>query len=106
MRYRVVRLMVLFDLPVDSREQRREYRRFRKALIREGFFMMQYSNYVRVCPSKNAANFLVKRISEIAPREGLIQSLIITEAQYQAMNFISGTASTDIRNSAERTIIL
>lgn len=48
MRYRVMRLMVMFDLPVETSEQRREYRRFRKSLINEGFCMIQYSVYVRV----------------------------------------------------------
>lgn len=106
MRYRIVRLMIMFDLPVDTREQRRDYRVFHKMLIREGFFMMQYSTYVRVCPSKTAANFLEKRIAEMAPDQGVVQSLIVTEAQYQSMNFITGKVSQDLRNSAERTIIL
>lgn len=101
-----MRLMIMFDLPVETRQNRRDYRKFRKSLINEGFLMMQYSTYVRVCPSRVSAKFIEKRIANMAPVDGLIQSLIITEAQYQAMNFISGSPSEDIRNSAERTIIL
>lgn len=52
MRYRVMRLMIMFDLPVLTSENRRNYRKFRKALINEGFLMMQYSIYVRVCSNK------------------------------------------------------
>lgn len=57
MRYRVMRLMIMFDLPVLTSENRRNYRKFRKALINEGFLMMQYSIYVRVCSTKNQQNF-------------------------------------------------
>lgn len=44
-----MRLIVMFDVPMDTSDQRRAYRHFHKALIREGFLMMQYSTYVRVC---------------------------------------------------------
>lgn len=101
-----MRLMIMFDLPVDTSEHRRMYRHFRKRLINEGFMMMQYSLYVRVCPTRTAAKFVEKRIADTAPEIGVIQSLIITEAQYQQMHFISGTKLEDIRNSAERTIML
>lgn len=62
MRYRIMRLMVMFDLPVETSEQRREYRKFRKKLINEGFMMMQYSIYVRVCVSRQSAKFMENRI--------------------------------------------
>jgi len=101
-----MRLMVMFDLPVDTSEQRRNYRRFRKALIREGFLMMQYSNYVRVCPNKKSAEFIERRIKPLAPPGGKVQTLMVTEKQYQSMHYIVGEASTDISNSAERTIII
>lgn len=101
-----MRLMIMFDLPMSSSEERRNYRRFRKNLINEGFLMMQYSVYVRVCPTRKAASALEQRISGITPKDGLVQSIIVTEAQYQAMHFISGEMKEDIRNSAERLIIL
>lgn len=98
--------MIMFDLPVDTSQQRREYRHFRKMLINEGFVMMQFSIYVRVCPSRKSAAFLEQRLAKLSPPEGQIQSLIVTEAQYQSMTFISGAPVIDIRNSAERTIVL
>lgn len=101
-----MRLMVMFDLPVETSAERRAYRKFRKGLIKEGFFMMQYSIYVRVCPNRKSARFLENRVSQLAPELGLIQTMMVTEAQYQAMNFILGSSSDDIRNSAERTIVI
>ncbi|MCX2455098.1 CRISPR-associated endonuclease Cas2 [Lacticaseibacillus nasuensis] len=101
-----MRLMIMFDLPVETSDNRRAYRKFRKALINEGFLMMQYSVYVRVCPNKKSAEFVERRIRVFAPKLGTIQSMMVTEAQYQAMNFLIGSPSTDLRNSAERTIVI
>lgn len=101
-----MRLMIMFDLPVDTTIERRAYRQFRKSLEREGFLMVQYSVYVRVCPSRQSATFLENRVKQYLPEEGLIQSLMITEKQYQDMHFLIGSSSTDLRNSAERMIII
>ena len=57
-----MRLMIMFDLPVETSEERKEYRKFRKNLINEGFIMIQYSVYVRVCVNKKSAEFTEKRI--------------------------------------------
>lgn len=58
-----MRLLIMFDLPVETSKERREYRQFRKRLINEGFLMIQYSVYVRVCVNKKSAQFIEKRIS-------------------------------------------
>ena len=55
-KYNIMRMFCMFDLPVETEEQRRNYRIFRKELIQEGFVMIQYSIYVRVCPSREFAN--------------------------------------------------
>lgn len=101
-----MRLMIMFDLPMVSSEDRRNYRHFRKALIFEGFFMMQFSVYVRVCTNSKNAKAVEQRIAAITPKEGLVQSVMLTEKQYQAMHFISGEPNRDIINSAERTIMI
>lgn len=101
-----MRLMIMFDLPMTSSENRRNYRKFRKALISEGFLMMQFSVYVRVCPDSKNAKAIERRVGAIAPEDGLVQAVMLTEKQYQAMHFISGKPSHDILNSAERTIMI
>ena len=68
-----MRMLCMFDLPVETDEERRSYRIFRKNLIQEGFVMMQYSVYVRVCPSREYANRLEKRIKKFIPREGNVK---------------------------------
>ncbi|QEU47552.1 CRISPR-associated endonuclease Cas2 [Schleiferilactobacillus harbinensis] len=101
-----MRLIVMFDLPTITSADRRAYRHFKKALDRECFLMLQESVYMRVCPNNKSADFLIARLKNISPEDGLIQAMMVTEKQYQAMIFISGTASHDLRNSAARTVIL
>ena len=101
-----MRLMIMFDLPVETSEERKEYRKFRKNLINEGFIMIQYSVYVRVCVNKKLAEFAEKRIESFLPSKGVVQSLILTENQYNDMHFLLGRKIKEVRNSAERTIIL
>ena len=106
MRYRIMRLMVMFDLPVETSQQRRAYRVFRKKLIQEGFLMIQYSVYVRVCVNRKAAQFMEKRISNFLPENGLVQTLMLTEKQYNDMHFLLGEEKDEVRNSSARTVIL
>ncbi|TWW10885.1 CRISPR-associated endoribonuclease Cas2 [Dellaglioa algida] len=106
MRYRIMRLLVMFDLPTKTSSERRAYRHFRKSLLNEGFLMIQYSVYVRVCVSKQSAQFIENRIASYVPDEGLIQTLMVTEQQYNKMHFLAGELKKDVRNSSERTLIL
>lgn len=59
----MMRLMIMFDLPMDTAIERKEYQQFRKKLINEGFLMIQYSVYERVCVSRKTATFLENRIT-------------------------------------------
>lgn len=101
-----MRLLVMFDLPIDTKEERRAYRVFRKKLINEGFLMIQYSVYVRVCVNRQSARFIENRICTFLPEHGLIQTLMLTEKQYNDMHFLLGEKKQDVRNMSERTIIL
>lgn len=101
-----MRLMVMFDLPVETSQQRRAYRMFRTKLIQEGFIMIQYSVYVRVCVNRKSAQFMERRISQFLPESGLVQTLMLTEKQYNDMHFLLGKEKEDVRNSSARTVIL
>lgn len=96
----------MFDLPTDTAAERKEYRQFRKELINEGFLMVQYSVYVRVCVTRKAAKFLENRVKKFLPSGGVVQSLMVTEKQYNDMHFLVGNPVEDVRNSADRTVIL
>lgn len=101
-----MRLMIMFDLPMETASERREYNQFRRKLINEGFLMIQYSVYVRVCVTRQTATFLENRVRKFLPRGGTVQSLMITEKQYSDMHFLTGKPIKDVRNTSDRTVIL
>ncbi|WP_416353195.1 CRISPR-associated endonuclease Cas2 [Agrilactobacillus fermenti] len=100
-----MRLMIMFDLPVETADERRNYRKFRKALINEGFLMIQYSVYVKVCVNRKSAKFAEARIKTYLPRNGLVQSLMLTEKQYNDMHFLIGWAMWLMLNLTSRNML-
>ena len=100
-------MLCMFDLPVETEEQRRAYRIFRKNLIQEGFMMIQYSIYVRICPSREYANRLENRIKKGIPQEGNVRLLCVTEKQYADMKLLVGSRQTaETAIGTERLIII
>ena len=91
-RKRYMRLMVFFDLPVETSKQRREYRLFRKKLLKEGYLMIQKSVYSKLVINENAARIALGRLKKIRPPEGQVQVLRVTEKQYVNMACIVGEA--------------
>ena len=106
-KYKIMRMLCMFDLPVETDEQRRAYRIFRKNLIQEGFMMIQYSIYVRICPSREYANRLENRIKKGIPQEGNVRLLCVTEKQYADMKLLVGSRQTaETAIGTERLIII
>ena len=81
--YRIVWLIVLFDLPVTTKPQRSAANRFRHDLLDEGFEMSQYSVYLRHCACKEQADALASRIELAMPKEGKVHMIQITDRQYE-----------------------
>ena len=107
MKYKIMRMLCMFDLPVGTDAEKRAYRTFRKNLIKEGFVMVQYSVYVRVCPSREYANRLEARIKKFIPQEGNIRLLCVTEKQYADMKLLVGSRSTaETAIGTERMIVI
>lgn len=75
-------LFVFFDLPTNTKTERRHAAQFRKLLVKDGFSMMQYSVYVRHCASKESMDVHVKRVRSFVPKAGLISILSVTDKQY------------------------
>ena len=85
-----MRVIVFFDLPVLTESNRREYRTFRKFLIKSGFMMVQESVYCKLAQNSSVADIMVDNIKKNKPPEGLVQVLRVTEKQYNKMDFIVG----------------
>ena len=92
-------LFAMFDLPVDNREARREYTRFRKALLAHGFSMLQFSVYARFCPSEEAASAYRRRVRRALPPKGQVRVLAITDHQFGKMEVYLGKT----RGQTEKT---
>lgn len=101
-----MRVIVFFDLPTKTLEDKRNYRQFRKSLIKGGFMMMQESVYSKLALNTTQVNQIVNEIKKIKPKKGLVQVLPVTEKQYARMEFISGKSNTNVVTSDERLLIL
>lgn len=106
MGYRYMRIMVLFDLPVFTEKQRKEYREFRKYLLKTGFFMLQESVYCKLVQNSGIADIVQENIRKNKPGEGLVQVLRITEKQYSKMEYIVGENTSNVLDSDEKLVIL
>jgi CRISPR-associated protein Cas2 len=83
-------LLAMFDLPVDTRDARREYALFRKSLINDGFRMLQFSVYARHCASEENAQVHIARVAHSVPKEGEVRLLKITDKQFERMRIFWG----------------
>ena len=106
MSYRYMRIVVFFDLPVLTESNRRDYRTFRKYLIKSGFMMVQESVYCKLAQNGSVADAVVENIKKNKPHEGLVQVLRVTEKQYNKLDFIVGERTGDVLTSDERLVIL
>lgn len=106
MSYRFMRVIVMFDLPVVTASERKEYTKFRKYLIKSGYLMLQESIYCKLAQNTTAADALIQNIKKNKPPQGLVQVLKITEKQYAKMEYIIGTSKTEVYDGDERLVIL
>jgi CRISPR-associated protein Cas2 len=80
--YRIMWLFVFFDLPTETKKDRRNASQFRKNLLQDGFSMMQFSVYIRHCASSESADVHEKRINKLVPPFGKVSVLRITDKQF------------------------
>lgn len=80
--YRIMWLFVFFDLPTETKKDRRNASGFRNNLLKDGFSMMQYSVYVRHCASSESADVHEKRVHGLLPPLGKVSVLRITDKQF------------------------
>lgn len=101
-----MRIMVFFDLPVETKADRREYSKFRKYLLEDGFVMMQKSVYSKIVLNGYASNLVAEKIRKHKPAEGKVQILVITEKQYQSIEYVLGEPQKEVVDCQTRLVIL
>lgn len=88
--YRLMWVMVIFDLPVGTKKQRHAATKFRNFLLDQGFEMAQFSVYLRFCGGKEQMEAYVRRIEKSLPKTGLVQILSFTDKQYEGIVSFDG----------------
>ena len=86
--YRIMWVLVLYDLPTETKTNMRDANLFRKRLLDDGFSLFQFSMYVRHCPSRENAEVHIKRVKNMLPKAGKVAIMSITDKQFgNIMNF-------------------
>ena len=101
-----MRMIVFFDLPTDTLVDRRNYRKFRTGLVKNGFIMMQESVYCKLLMNSTADQSVREIVRKIRPPKGIVQMLTITEKQFSKIEYLIGEFHSDIISTDERMIVL
>jgi CRISPR-associated protein Cas2 len=88
--YRIMWVLVLFDLPTETKKDRKAYAFFRKNILKDGFQMFQFSMYIRHCMSRESADVHVNRVKAMLPPKGHIGIISITDKQFGMMEIFRG----------------
>lgn len=88
--YRILWVFVFFDLPTETKKDRKAHARFRKDLQKDGFAMLQYSIYIRHCSSRENADVHIRRVKSFLPPRGEVIIFTLTDKQFAMMEFFSG----------------
>ena len=88
--YRILWVLVFFDLPTETKKQRKIYATFRKNILKDDFQMFQFSIYMRHCSSRENAEVHINRVKKILPEKGHIGIMCITDKQFGMMEIFYG----------------
>ena len=101
-----MRLILFFDLPMLTDKNRRDYNRFHKFLLKNGFIMMQKSVYTKLVINNVTSSAVKQRVSNNLPPEGVVELLEITENQFSKIEYLVGDAQQLVIDSVDRLIEL
>ena len=106
MNYRVMRLILFFDLPTLTSKERKAYRSFRNNLVKEGFIMLQESVYSKLIFNRTSLDLVKNRIAKMCPKEGSVMCLTVTEKQFDSMNIFCGDIDFTVADTIDTLMIL
>lgn len=87
-------VLVFFDLPTETKKDRKAYAQFRKKILADGFQMFQFSMYIRHCSSKENSEVHTKRVKKILPARGHVGILSVTDKQFGMIEIFRGREMT------------
>jgi len=103
---RFMRLFVFFDLPTNTKKQRRSATKFRNMLLKEAFTMIQFSVYVRVCKGQEIVNKYIAKLEDNLPKEGNIRVMQVTDKQYERMKILIGDETPEEKSVGMKQLLL
>ncbi len=89
-------LVVAFDLPVGTKQQRKQATSFRDFLIDDGYQMIQFSVYARACVSFARQETHIERVKRNLPPEGSVRAIFVTRAQWERSFIIHGSPAIEV----------
>ena len=106
MRNRFKRIILFYDLPVETDSQRKAYDKKKKKLITNGFIMLQKSVYTKLVINRQSMELEINKVKTILPKEGLVQILTVTEKQFSRIETILGTAIVHSEISSTSRLVI
>lgn len=100
--YRIMWVLVFFDLPTETKKDRKAYAEFRKNLQRDGFTMFQFSIYVRHCASSENAAVHIKRVKSMLPGYGKVGIMCITDKQFSNIELFYGKKNVEVNTPGQQ----
>ncbi len=106
MKYRFMRIFVFFDLPIETSADIRQYHQFRKFLIKNGFVMMQKSVYSKLVLNMTVGKSVMENLKRQPLKNGNVQMMVVTERQYQKIEYLIGSSTSDVIDTDDRMVIV
>ena len=101
-----MRMMVMFDLPVETASERRAYRQFVKFLKENGFILFQESIYVKLSMNSSNVALTQKALKDHLPAKGIVSLMTVTEKQFQDIDYLLGEFQSDVVSTASKVVEL
>ena len=99
-----MRILVFFDLPVITAKERKAATKFRNFLLKDGYHMIQWSVYSRICNGTDAVAMHKSRLNQNLPEKGSVRMLTLTEKQYESIEVLLGTKTFDDESESTELI--
>lgn len=99
-----MRLILFFDLPMETAQNRRDYTLFHKFLVKNGFIMMQKSVYSRLVVNNVISSAVKDKVAKNLPPEGIVELLEVTENQFSRIEYLVGEKQTLVEESMDRIV--
>jgi CRISPR-associated protein Cas2 len=98
-------LFVFFDLPVGTKTERRVATQFRNFLLKDGYMMIQFSVYARICNGQERAEKHTQRLTTKLPEKGSVRLIQITDKQYERMKILVGTKKNNEKPESAQLLL-